>query len=149
MSEMFKNYPQPDDYIPNNRPRCCKPFKLDIMVGETSVHSFDIPFNVEEDCVTYSIIYKLGIEDVVIKKKDDISVIKEEDETSILSCTLSPAETKLFNSTVLDTHVQLKFVMKDNSTIFSEIYKVRIRNSLEKKEQPEPQIISGIGYTED
>lgn len=131
MSEMFKNYPQPSDYIPNNRPRCHHPFKLDIMVGETSVQSFDIPFNVEEDCINWEIIYKLGLEVVLTKKKEDIDIITEDDETSILTCVLTPAETKLFTSTILDTLVQIKFIMKNGETIYSDIYKVIIRNSLD------------------
>lgn len=130
MSEMFKNYPQPDDYIPNNRPKCRKPFKLDIMVGETSVQSFDVPFDVEEDCIDWEIIYKLGLEVVLIKSKETIEIIKDEDNT-ILSCVISPEETKLFNSTILDTLVQIKFTMKDGNIIYSEIYKIKINNSLD------------------
>ena len=130
MSEMFKNYPQPEDYIPNNRPKCFKPFKLDIMVGETSVQSFDVPFNVTEECLDYVIIYKLGLEVVLVKTKDQIQNIDEE-HSSILSCVISPEETQVFNSTILTTSVQIKFTMKDNSTVFSEIYKVKINNSLE------------------
>ncbi len=131
MSEMFKNYPQPSDYIPDNRPKCFKPFKLDIMVGETSVQSFDIPFNVEEDCINWEIIYKLGLEVVLTKKKEDIDIITEDDGTSILTCVLTPAETKLFTSTILDTFVQIKFTMKSDDVIYSDIYKVIIRNSLD------------------
>ena len=150
MSEMFKNYPQPSDYIPDNRPKCFKPFKLDIMVGETSVQSFDIPFNVEDDCTNWEIIYKLGLELVLTKKKEDIDIITEDDGTSILTCVLTPAETKLFNSTILDTLVQIKFIMKTGETIYSDIYKVIIRNSLDKSsESPDTPVVTGFGWTED
>ena len=42
LSEMFKNYPQPDDYIPNNHPRCHCIKPLEIMSGETTTHTFEI-----------------------------------------------------------------------------------------------------------
>ncbi len=129
---IFDNYPQPADYIPNNRPKCHQPFKLDIMVGETAIHSFDIPFNVDEVCTNYEIIYKLGVEVVLTKKKPDITVTTEDDGTSIISCIITPAETALFNSVILDTHVQIKFIMKTEETVYSEIYKVTVRNSLDK-----------------
>lgn len=129
---MFDNYPQPKDYIPNNRPKCHKPFKLDIMVGETAIQSFDIPFNVEEVCTDWKIIYKMGVDVVLIKEKQDIDVVTEDDGTSILTCTLTPTETTLFSSTILDTHVQIKFIMKTNEIVYSEIYKVNVRDSLDK-----------------
>ena len=130
MSELFKNYPQPDEYIPNNRPKCHKPMKIDIMSGETSIHTFEIPFNVEKDCSSFEVIYKLGVEIVLIKHFLDCSLTSEEDK-SIITCVLSSEETKLFANNLLDTNVQIKFIMKDNSVIYSDIYKVYVKDSLE------------------
>lgn len=149
MSEMFNNYPQPNDYIPDNRPKCFCPPKLDIMVGETSVQSFDIPFDVETDCSDWEIIYKVGLEIVLTKKKGDISIIKQDNNTSLISCVITPTETKLFNSTILDTFVQIKFVMKNKDTIYSDIYKVKIKNALDSHTSGDIPVIIGFGYTED
>ena len=133
MSEMFKNYPQPDDYIPNNRPRCHCKCKLVIMTGETSSHSFEIPFNVETDTLDYWVIYKLGLKDIIVKNKSELELTPFDESTgfSIITCVLSSDETKLFADTVLDTRVQIKFEMLDNSIAFTEIYKVKVVDSLE------------------
>lgn len=131
MSEMFKNYPQPDDYTPNNRPECVEPFRIDIMTGETAIHTFEIPFNVDEDCSNVEVIYKLGISPKIIKNKDALEVTIDEDNNSIITCKLSPNETKLFENTSLDAQVQVKFYMNDESIVFSEVYKVYITDSLE------------------
>lgn len=150
MSEMFNNYPQPDDYIPNNRPKCHCPCKLDVMVGETSVQSFDIPFNVLEDCSNWEIIYKLGVDIVLTKKKEEIDIITQDDNTSLISCVLTPAETRLFYSKFLDTNVQIKFIMKNGDTIYSDIYKINITNALDAQESKhDVPVVSGFGWTED
>ena len=142
MSDMFRHYPQPDEYIPNNYPRCHCHKPLEIMAGETVIHSFEIPFNVEEDCQIVEIIYKLGLEPVLIKNNFDNSdyfEIHAEDEgrPSVVSCTLHPAETLLFKNTALDTYVQLKFYMKDHSIMYSEIYKVKVRDALDANRKNE------------
>ncbi len=155
MSEMFKNYPQPEDYIPNNRPKCQKPFRLDIMTGETAIHTFEVPFNVEEECDNFEVIYQLGIKPIIIKSSYSLTVFIDENGNSIITCKLNPNETKLFETTCLDTKVQIKFVMNDGSVIFSDIYKVIVNDSLDmNREKPDPDkpgMIYGIGYgyTED
>ena len=68
MSHMFDNYPQPDDYIPTNIPKHFKKPSLDIMAGETSIHSFEVPLNVEE-LLNYKVIYQLGADAIIIKDK--------------------------------------------------------------------------------
>lgn len=152
MSEMFKNYPQPDDYIPNNRPKCHKPLCLDIMAGETAIHTFEIPLNVE-DTEGYEVIYKLGVEPIIIKNNYQTEYIIDND-TSIITCTLYPEETKLFgNNTMLDAKVQLKFYMPGDVISYSEIYKIKLKDSLDmNREKPDTtQVIAGVGYgyTED
>ena len=74
MNEMFKNYPQPENYIPDNRPKCIKPCGINIMTGESAIHSFEIPFNVEEDCKYIEIIYKLGLDIVILKTNEEIDL---------------------------------------------------------------------------
>ncbi len=149
MSEMFKNYPQPDDYIPNNHPKHCKKHELEIMSGETTTHTFEIPFNVNEETLDFKIIYKLGVEVVLVKNKSALTIVIDENNNSIISCVISSQESSKFKHTSLDAHVQIKFIMKDYTTQMSEIYKVKLRNSLDSLEEPIPEIITGIGYTED
>lgn len=154
MVEMFKNYPQSEDYVPYNRPRPLPDKKIEIMTGESTIHTFEIPFNVIENTYNFQIIYKLGLKDVLIKSSDlgevDIKILPS--GKSIVSCAISAEESKLFRYTCLNTFVQIKFIMIDRSIKMSEIYKVTIRNSIDTDLEPvppEPGVISGIGYTED
>ena len=152
MSEMFKNYPQPDNYIPDNRPKCIPEFGLDIMTGETASHSFDIPFNVEDEALNYYVIYKLGIDVILVKDKENLIVTEEDDGTSVITCGLSEEETKMFSSTILDTSVQLKFLFKDNSIAYTDIYSVNVVDALDYHSDVPPKpapVIVGFGYTED
>lgn len=166
MVNMFRHYPQPDDYKPDNYPKHRRYKKLEIMAGETAIHSFDIPFNVEDDCTMVEVIYKLGIEPVVIKNNMFyLDILVNDDDTSVVTCKLTPDDTLLFKNTALDTHVQLKFYMNDGSIVYSEIYKVFVKDSLDavnRKDKPFPQddidaedtegeqvALGGYGYTED
>lgn len=152
---MFDNYPQSSDYIPNNRPHCCKHKGLDIMTGETAEHIFEIPFNVEEDCLSVEVIYKQGLKPVIIKDESQIDIVITEHNTSVITCVLTPSETLLFSNSLLNTRVQLKFYMTNKTVSYSDIYKVKIVNSLDANKEgpipptPGPGIIGGIGYTED
>ena len=169
MTEMFNNYPQAEDYKPDNRHRKWPELKLDIMTGETAVHTFEIPFDVTDDnqVADYEVIYKLGLEPVIIKTSlYDLEIEVEQDGSSIVICRLKPEETLLFKDTVLDTHVQLKFYMEDGQVSYSDIYKVYVKDSLDSNHMPEPKPLQpddivaddsdedeyttgGYGYTED
>lgn len=153
---MFDNYPAPADYIPDNRPKCIKPFCLDIMSGETAIHTFEVPFNVNESCEVLEVIYKLGIKPIIIKNHKDLEIIETECGKSIVTCKLSPEETELFANTVLSAKVQLKFYMSNNTVSYSEEYKIKLMTSLDSVKveptptpTPTPGSISGIAYTED
>ena len=156
MADMFKNYPQPDDYKPDNYPKCRCPKRLEIMAGETAIHTFDVPFNVEDDCSLVEVIYKLGIKPIVVKNNMYyLDILVDEDGKSIITCKLSPEETLLFKNTTLDTHVQLKFYMNDGSIVYSEIYEVFMKDALDVngREPVDPNSmiagLAGYGYTED
>ncbi len=157
MKEMFKNYPQPEDYTPNNYPKCCCKRPVEIMAGETAEHTFEVPFNVEEECDLVEVIYKLGLEPVVIKNSDmHLEIIVLDNGMSLVTCTLNPNETLLFKTTALSANVQLKFYMKNRSVIYSEVYKVRLLDSLDLSNRPQPvpeegaiADLPGFSYTED
>ena len=130
-SEMFKHYPQPDNYTPYNIPHGIKHEEITIMAGESATHSFEIPFNVIEDVTDFEIIYKLGISMSLIKsylgeKEKEypaITVVYDEDShKSMITCVLSVIETQLFRDTLLDCKVQIKFIMKDLSIAYTEVY---------------------------
>ena len=142
MGKMFDLYPQPSDYVPNNRPRHCKPWGLNIMTGETSSHTFEIPFDVETECTDVKVIYKVGLEVVLVKDFEDLHITLEDKEIEIageiehiirsfITDEVSPEETLLFGNTLLDSSVQLKFSMKTGETTYREIYRVVVVDSLD------------------
>lgn len=150
---MFDRYPQPADYIPDNRPKCCKPFKLDIMAGETAEHSFEIPFNVEDSCKLVEVIYKLGLTDVLIKSSSEIEIQETGHGNSLITVKLNEEETSIFANTLLDAKVQIKFYMVNDTIAYSEIYNVKLMTALDKDRAepipPQPGVLGGLGYTED
>lgn len=153
MTHMFDNYPQPSDYIPTNIKIKVPNDEAIIMPGETTVHSFEIPFDVDKTADDYKIIYKLGLDVILEKGKDKASVVKDATENfSILSWVLSPEETLLFKNTLLQAQTQIKFVMKDGTVAYSEISQIKVEDSLDIDEPlppVPPHVITGIGYTED
>ena len=155
MSEMFKNYPQSENYIPDNRPRKCPGIKLDIMTGETSKHTFEVPFDVtnEEEVADYEVIYKLGLKPVIIRNSYSLEALKTPCGSTI-TCELSPEETKLFQDTLLSTRVQIKFYMAGGIIMFSDIYNVKVMDALDmtrSKPEENTNMVYGTnyGWTED
>ena len=154
MTDMFKHYPQPDDYKPDNYPKCHHKHELTIMAGENTSHTFEVPFNVETDTLDYDILYQLGVTLLITKNKRYCETIVDEDKyhpTTFITCSLSSSETLLFANTAREARVQIRFRMKDLSTVYTEIYTIKLMDSLDASEEqpPVPHIISGIGYTED
>lgn len=133
-----------------------KPY-IDIIPGETCIHSFDVPFNVEQDCANVEVIYQLGIDPIIIKGIYFLNILVEPDKPfSTVVCTLSPEETKQFGNKYLDTRVQLKFYMNGGNISYSDIYRVRVFDSLDlnrKSTTPTSDVDMvfgvGYGYTED
>ena len=79
MSDMFKNYPQPDDYIPDNRRVRIPKELVTIMSGETTTHSFELPFDYSS-YKDYKAIYKLGLDVVLEKSKEECDAMYDEDD---------------------------------------------------------------------
>lgn len=154
-TNMFDRYPQPEDYIPDNRPKCHKPFRLDIMTGETAIHTFEVPLDVDT-LEAYEVIYKLGIKPIIIKNEHQTEYSIDDKGHSTITCVLYPEETKLFAQTSLDAKVQIKFYKEDNIVSYSDIYKIKIINSLDATNRETDyhnptNIVAGVGYgwTED
>ena len=154
---MFDNYPQPANYVPNNRPRIRDDFHLDIMTGETASHSFDVPFDVETTCQEVEVLYKLGLKVIISKNSTKLDIIPMSKEGprgtfnyTKITCHLNENETSLFCDTYLNAKVQLKFTMNDKSVQYSEIYPIAVVNSVDT-DKVAPGIVAGIGYgwTED
>ena len=130
-SKMFDRYPQPEEYIPYNRPRPRKDEEVTIMAGETTVHSFEVPAVTEQGAANFKVIYKLGLDVVIEKSKGNPDVKVDTGKCmSIITCTLKPAETNIFRNTLLDAWVQVIFEMTDGSTACTEILKIKLEDSL-------------------
>lgn len=151
MSDMFKNYPQPSDYTPNNRRIPIPKDIITIMSGETTTHSFEVPLDYEKDIVDYRAIYKLGLEVVLEKTMEECAPVYDKNRMmSILTWKLSPSETMLFRNTLLDAKVQLRFSLIDGSIAFSDIMDIKLEDSLQSAIPPSPQVVDiGYGWTED
>lgn len=142
---MFDNYPQPSDYIPTNMDCKSPPKFITIMAGETTVHSFEIPFNIEEEMLDYNIIYRLGSSNVIIKTKEEIEVIPYDEDLgfSILTSKLSADETAIFANTFLSCEIQIKLVLSDGSTIFTDKYPVELSTAVSAYERGDSHVDTG------
>lgn len=139
MFDMFRLYPSPEWYVPCNKPMHHKREKLSMMAGETTVHSFDIPFDVENECLDFRALYKLGTQVVLTKTKEecDVTPYVENCDNCVLSWTLSPNDTLKFADTFLDAKVQIEFVMADHSIAYTDILDVKVTNAVNSKEEKE------------
>lgn len=131
IESLFKGIDKED--IPNNRPHCRPKKDLVIMAGESTSHSFIIPFDMKEVVADCCVTYRLGLTNVLTKYFNEVELLDYDccKQCSILTCNLSPEDTMLFENTLLDCDVQIKFIMKDGSTLFTEIYKVKLKDSLD------------------
>ena len=141
-SKMFDHYPQPDDYIPHNKPSICRESEVEIMAGETTVHSFEVPFRIDDNnnllskdnkfVIDFRAIYKLGLDVILTKSKEECTDIVYDKcrWLSIITWTLSADETNRFRNTLMDARVQLEFNMSDGSTLYTDIIKIKLKDSL-------------------
>jgi hypothetical protein len=79
----------------------------------------------------------------------DLDITVLEDNTSLVVCNLTTSDTLSFKNNLLDKKVQIKFYLKDGSVSFSNIYDVNTIDAIENVEKPQPEVLGGIGYTED
>ena len=117
-TKMFYRYLQPEGYIPNNHPHCHpqSPFYDTIVRGTTPEHSFELPFDMEEDqghlygdISDLIVTYKQGLNIVLTKRLSQISHIdRTENHHSIIYYTLTQEETNLFKVTDPNNVVQVQ-----------------------------------------
>lgn len=132
-TKMFNNYPQPADYIPNNREcKCCCDEQDTIIVNGTTVHTFKLNFSFSELCESFEVIYKSGLDDVITINSLALGApfeITEEDGKTNILITLSPDNTQIF-SKYRDAYVQMKLCMKDKTVIFGDLNKLTVIETL-------------------
>ena len=117
-NKMFKNYPQPEGYIPDNHDYGCTagPFYATIVRGTTPRHSFELPFDIElsqgideGDVRDLIITYKQGLEIILTKTLADVDYIDNlSDNHCIIYYTLTQEETNLFEVTDPNNLVQVQ-----------------------------------------
>lgn len=131
-TKMFDRYPQPGDIAPetpNNHPHCVDvcPFYDTIVRGTTPKHSFELPYDMEEDqgflygeVKDLIVTYKQGLEIILTKQlsKGDIDYIdKTENDHSIIYYTLTEDETNKFKVTNPNNLVQVQIKIELNAEI--------------------------------
>lgn len=134
MSDIFKNYPQPDDYVPNNRQcdcACCDG-KDQIIIGGTTLHTFKLKFLYSEECDGFDIIYRQSLDKELIISSSSLGApyeMEEVDGKTLITVTLSPETTSEFHP-FRDTFAQIKLYMKDGSVIFGDKNRLEMISTL-------------------
>ena len=149
MSKMFKNYPQPDTYIPDNRPQ--KPLikELVISTGSNCIHTFLVPAELKDLISNITVVYRLGLEDIITKVTNANEILDHENDVYTFSVTLSYDETNLFANTYLAARCQVYFNTIDNDVITSPIFDIKVIDGLKPADVPPVPVMVGFGYTED
>ena len=132
---MFDNYPQPDDYIPDNRHApCCGDCHCEdvVVVGGTALHTFKLAFLYSENCESFEAIYNYGLGESLSISSSALGApfsIEEMGGKTYINITLDPSMTSKF-SDGRDAYAQLKLRMKDGSVIFGDKNKLTVRKTL-------------------
>lgn len=133
MTSMFDNYPQPSGYIPDNRTKeVCMEDEDVLIVNGTTVHVYKLNFLYSELCSSFEAIYESGLDAGFSLKSTDLGgpfSIDEEDGHTYITITLSPEMTKSFEP-LRDAYAQMKLGMKDGTTIYGDMNKLRIIDTL-------------------
>lgn len=117
-NKMFRNYPQPQDYIPTNTVDSCfpGPYYATIVRGTTPRHSFELPFDIERnqgllegDIKDLVVTYKQGLDIILTKTLAEVEDIDQTaDNHSIIYYTLTQEETNRFEVTNPNNLVQVQ-----------------------------------------
>lgn len=138
MLNMFKNYDNNNNFIPNNEYEFLpveSQYKDMMVLNAINNYSFRIPHK-REDILDLSILYMQGTEYKVQKGYQDVNLIDIPDSDGtirrcIATYQLNPEDTLNFNTYNREVKVQLKIILLDGRIEYSKIYLVKIINSLD------------------
>lgn len=116
--------------LSDNRPIIIEEYKDTITRGATCTHIFNLPFPFANYVQDLSIIYKQGLEIVLIKDFADCEV-EETADGSIVTIILSPVDTLKFENNLLTIQVQLKIATVSNETLYSTPITLKLEPALD------------------
>lgn len=129
MGSIFKNYPQPDDYVPDNSTQGDEESEADaVIVGGTTVHVFKLNFSYSELCDGFEATYRIGLTGGFSISSSDLGgpfEISEDDGHTYITITLPPDLTSAFDP-LRDAYAQMKLTMKDGTTLFGDLNKLEV-----------------------
>lgn len=115
----------------------------DIVIGATNTHTFNAPFLLSAYCNMFDVIYKQGLNVILIKRynfevnekvQNGIEVNEcDEKEFSIVKVTLTPVESNMFKNSVLECQAQMKLYMPDNEILYSDAYDIDVKSPLDNE----------------
>lgn len=103
----------------------------DVIIGATCTHIFHLGFKYSTYVKSSKIIYKQGIETVLIKYPEDYKIRETEHDHTFLTIVLSPEDTLKFRQTPLSTQVQMQIVTADGETLYNLATELRVKNPLD------------------
>ena len=133
--DMFKDYPQPSDYTPDNRHAPCrKDCRCEdvVIVNGTSTHTFRLDFLYSESCESFEAIYNYGLGESLSISSLALGApfsLEEHDGKTYITITLSPVLTSLFDES-RDACAQLKLTLRNGSVIYGDKNRLTVRGTL-------------------
>lgn len=127
---MFNNYPQPSNYIPNNKKRDLYIEDFKIYPGGQCSHKIVIDNYEEGD--TVKVLYRQGLCMVVEVEPE---VLEDNYGTKYLLSTLNPEDSSLFNIRNTDNYLQYKITREvdgEEISIYSDTFRVKICSTLDE-----------------
>lgn len=116
--------------LSDNRPIMIEEYKDTITRGATCTHIFNLPFPFAGYVQDLVVIYKQGLEIVLIKDFSDCEV-EENADGSIVTIILSPVDTLKFENNLLTIQVQLKIATLSNETFYSTPITLKLEPTLD------------------
>lgn len=133
MGDIFKNYPQPDDYVPDNSgPSEGGENADEVVVNGTTVHVFKLNFSYSELCDGFEVTYRSGLDGGFSIKSSDLGgpfEILEEDGRTYITITLSPELTSVFDP-LRDAYAQMRLNMRDGTTLYGDLNKLEVMKTI-------------------
>lgn len=103
----------------------------ELTIGSTTTHTFSLPFIYSEYVKYCEIIYKQGLNVVLVKTDYTVQEENLDGGCSMIRVVLSPEDTLKFNRSLLDTFVQVKIVNIKGEVSYSTPNSIKILNPLD------------------